>query len=139
MVYRPGRSILRRLQGGFGLTLGVRIEHLWMAVPALVVTWMGLMHPLWLLDFWWHLKVGEIIVNSGEMPRVALFSLTCAGQPFIYHDWLSEVLYSDVPSRRVPAGDRRHDRTSRLGFLPRPFAVQDWRMGATSADTELTL
>jgi hypothetical protein len=78
------------------LSLGLpqlRIEHLWMLLPLLVVAWMGFMHPLRLLDFWWHLKAGEIIVTLGEIPRVDLFSFTRAGQPFVYQNWLTEVLY----------------------------------------------
>jgi len=64
-----------------------------MLVPAVILTCMGFMHPLRLFDFWWHLKVGEVIVTSGEIPRVDLFSFTHAGRPFINHDWLGEVLY----------------------------------------------
>jgi hypothetical protein len=71
----------------------LRIEHLWMLVPVVIVAWMAFMHPLRLLDFWWHLKVGEVILTSGEIPRVDLFSFTRAGSPFIHQNWLGEVLY----------------------------------------------
>lgn len=71
----------------------LRIEHLWMLVPAIVVIWMSFTHPLPKLDLWWHLKVGEVIFTSGEIPRVDLFSFTRAGQPFIHQNWLGEVLY----------------------------------------------
>lgn len=64
-----------------------------MLVPVAVVTWMGFMHPLQRLDFWWHLKMGEVIVTTGQIPRVDLFSFTRAGQPFVYQNWLGEVLY----------------------------------------------
>ncbi|MFQ5342278.1 MAG: hypothetical protein ACE5F6_12100 [Anaerolineae bacterium] len=58
-----------------------------------IVTWMGFMHPLRRLDFWWHLKVGEIIFTSRSIPHTDLFSFTRAGQPFIYQNWLGEVFY----------------------------------------------
>ncbi|MFQ5858042.1 MAG: hypothetical protein ACE5LU_20755 [Anaerolineae bacterium] len=64
-----------------------------MSVPVLLVTWMGFMHPLRKLDFWWHLKVGEIILTSRAIPQVDLFSFTRAGQPFIHQSWLGELLY----------------------------------------------
>jgi hypothetical protein len=80
------RSILLRISR-------LRIDHLWMLVPVVVVVWMGFMHPLRLLDFWWHLKVGEVISTLREIPRVDLFSFTRAGQPFIHQAWLGEVLY----------------------------------------------
>lgn len=71
----------------------LRIEHLWLMVPPLVLIWMSFMHPLRQLDFWWHLKAGELIFTSGDIPRVDLFSFTQAGQPFIHQNWLGEVLY----------------------------------------------
>ncbi|MFQ5858041.1 MAG: hypothetical protein ACE5LU_20750, partial [Anaerolineae bacterium] len=51
------------------------------------------MHPLRKLDFWWHLKMGEVIFTSGEIPRVDLFSSIQAGQPFVHQMWLGEVVY----------------------------------------------
>ncbi|MBC7262373.1 MAG: hypothetical protein H5T63_10200 [Chloroflexi bacterium] len=71
----------------------LRLEHLWIALPAVAVAWMGLMHPLRMLDFWWHLKAGEVIVTTGQIPRVDLFSFTQTGEPFILQNWLGEVLY----------------------------------------------
>ncbi len=71
----------------------LQIKHLWMLAPVAIVTWMGFMHPLRKLDFWWHLKVGEIIFTSRSIPHTDLFSFTRAGQPFTYQNWLGEVLY----------------------------------------------
>ena len=83
-------------RGTKALSLGLprlRVQHLWMLVPVAVVTWMGFMHPLRRLDFWWHLKMGEIIFTSRSIPHSDLFSFTRAGQPFVYQNWLGEVLY----------------------------------------------
>jgi len=71
----------------------LRIEHLWMLLPAVVVAWMGFTRSLQALDFWWHLKMGEVIFTSGGIPRVDLFSFTHAGRAFVYQNWLGEVLY----------------------------------------------
>jgi len=54
---------------------------------------MGFLHPLRRLDFWWHLKVGEIIVLERQIPSTDLFSFTRSGQPFLHQNWLGEVLY----------------------------------------------
>jgi hypothetical protein len=43
-------------------------------------------------DFWWHLRTGQFIVETHSIPRVDVFSFTNAGQPWITHEWLSEVL-----------------------------------------------
>jgi hypothetical protein len=80
------RSLLLRISQ-------LQIEHLWILLPAFLVTWMGFMHPLRRLDFWWHLKVGQVILTSRKIPQVDLFSFTQAGRPFIYQNWLGEVLY----------------------------------------------
>ncbi len=42
-------------------------------------------------DLWWHLKTGEIIWNTHQIPRVDLFSFTAAGHPWTAQEWLSQV------------------------------------------------
>ncbi|MDE3089833.1 MAG: hypothetical protein KGJ80_10685, partial [Chloroflexota bacterium] len=42
-------------------------------------------------DFWWHLRTGQLIVETGAVPHVDVFSFTKAGQPWVAHEWLSEV------------------------------------------------
>ena len=34
------------------------------------------------IDFWWHLKTGELIVASGSIPRADPFSHTALGRPW---------------------------------------------------------
>lgn len=58
-----------------------------------MVVWKGFTQPLSVLDFWWHLKAGEVIVATGSIPRTDLFSFTAAGKPFVHQSWLTEVLY----------------------------------------------
>src|SRR5439155_9014323 len=71
----------------------LRIEHLWLSVPVLLVLWSGFLHRLPLLDFWWHLKTGEVIVTRGALPRTDEFSFTAAGTAVAPHAWLAQVLY----------------------------------------------
>ncbi len=42
-------------------------------------------------DFWWHLKTGELISQTHAIPHTDPFSYTKAGQPWIAHEWLSEL------------------------------------------------
>jgi hypothetical protein len=44
------------------------------------------------IDFWWHLKVGQLIAQTGAVPRTDPFSYTAAGQPWTVHEWLWELI-----------------------------------------------
>jgi len=43
-------------------------------------------------DTWTHVATGEWILAHGAVPRVDPFSFTFAGQPWIAHEWLSDVV-----------------------------------------------
>jgi len=43
------------------------------------------------IDFWWHLRTGQLIAQSHEVPRVDPFSFTAAGRPWVAHEWLWEL------------------------------------------------
>lgn len=42
-------------------------------------------------DFWWHLKVGELIYKTKDIVREDLFSFTSPGAYWIDHSWLAEL------------------------------------------------
>lgn len=43
-------------------------------------------------DYWWHLRTGQLIADTGTVPRVDDFSFTVTGQPWISHEWLTDFL-----------------------------------------------
>ena len=43
-------------------------------------------------DFWWHLRTGQLIVQTHAIPHTDPFSFTKAGQPWVAHEWLSEII-----------------------------------------------
>jgi hypothetical protein len=46
-------------------------------------------------DFWWHLRTGQLIAETGQIPRTDPFSYTMQGQPWIAHEWLTDwILYA---------------------------------------------
>jgi hypothetical protein len=47
-------------------------------------------------DIWWHLKTGEYIAAHKTIPHTDPFSYTRAGQPWIAHEWLSELLLFEL-------------------------------------------
>jgi len=44
------------------------------------------------LDFWWHIKAGQVILETGAIPVKDIFSFTAAGHPYFLQNWLAEVL-----------------------------------------------
>lgn len=43
-------------------------------------------------DFGWHLRTGEYIVTTQNIPHTDFFSYTAEGEPWITHEWFSEVV-----------------------------------------------
>jgi hypothetical protein len=50
-------------------------------------------------DLWWHLRTGQWIVETGHVPHSDPFSFTRAGQPWVSHEWLSEVVFYELWKR----------------------------------------
>jgi hypothetical protein len=42
-------------------------------------------------DLWWHLKSGQYIAEHHNVPHTDPFSYTRAGQPWVAHEWLTEL------------------------------------------------
>jgi len=43
-------------------------------------------------DFWWHLRTGQLIFETHHIPTTDPYSSTVAGNPWIAHEWLSELI-----------------------------------------------
>jgi hypothetical protein len=54
-------------------------------------------------DLWWHLRSGQLIVESGHIPHSDPFSFTRAGHPWISHEWLTEVAFYELWKHGGPA------------------------------------
>jgi tetratricopeptide (TPR) repeat protein len=47
------------------------------------------------LDLWLHMKMGEVIATTGQVPSQDILSVVVAGKPWINHEWLFQtVVYS---------------------------------------------
>ena len=44
------------------------------------------------VDLGWHLRTGQLILETGTIPHSDPYSFTVAGQPWITHEWLSEII-----------------------------------------------
>lgn len=47
-------------------------------------------------DLWWHLRTGQWITENRRIPHSDPFSFTRAGQPWVSHEWLSEVVFYKI-------------------------------------------
>lgn len=59
----------------------------------LITVFVLCLNPIAVTDFWWQAKTGELIVQSGRIPHHDVFSWTARGNPWLVHEWLTEVLF----------------------------------------------
>jgi hypothetical protein len=69
------------------------LHQLWISLPFFLLLLKGFLFPLPLLDFWWHLRMGRVILDTWSIPGIDSFSFTAAGKVFIVQNWLAEVLF----------------------------------------------
>ncbi len=62
------------------------------------------MRPVTDPDVWWHLKTGELIATTHQVPHTDPFSYTRAGQPWVNHEWLSDWLIFSIYKNTGLAG-----------------------------------
>jgi len=58
----------------------ISIEHLWLVLPIFVQIIFGFRKQLNVLDFWWHLKVGDLILETKSLMRVDYDPFTTTAQ-----------------------------------------------------------
>ncbi len=61
-----------------------------------LVIFTGAARPITDPDFWWHLKTGQLVVETGAIPHSDIFSSLHFGKEWIAHEWLSEVVMYSV-------------------------------------------
>lgn len=62
----------------------------------LILLFLGLffmtLRPISDPDFWWHLRTGQLIAQDHLIPHQDPFSFTKLGEPWVAHEWLSELI-----------------------------------------------
>jgi len=69
-----------------------RFAFPWLPVVALVLIWSLSCNPIRDPDFWWHLRTGQVIVETRSIPRQDPFSFSAFGRPWVAHEWLFEAI-----------------------------------------------
>lgn len=73
--------------------LSPSLAHLYGLTPLAVVAALIALAPTDPHDFWWHLRIGQIVTESG-VPRTNMFAWTIpADQPFVYAAWFGDWLF----------------------------------------------
>ena len=70
---------------------GSRAKFLFFCSLAAVVLFAGFF-KIADLDFWWHLKTGQIIWQQKAFQDKEIYSFTAAGRPYVDHEWLFQVI-----------------------------------------------
>ena len=76
------------------LTSHLTLPRLWAAAALVCIfaavsfTWV---YPA---DFRWQLRLGEEVLAGRSIPTTDAYSFTAQGQPFLYQNWLSGVLFA---------------------------------------------
>ncbi|HEX4755877.1 MAG TPA: hypothetical protein VH661_09030 [Candidatus Dormibacteraeota bacterium] len=47
-------------------------------------------------DFWWHLRSGQLILQTGGLLRTDPFTYTVSSHVWTMHEWLTEVLFAEL-------------------------------------------
>jgi len=72
---------------------GISLDILWFLVVLAGFLFIISLFPLPPNDFWWHLKIGELIYNSHTIPTTNMYGWTLpATPPFDYGAWLAQFL-----------------------------------------------
>jgi hypothetical protein len=88
-----------QVDAGAGLSVAHRSENLrlWLPFIFAATAYLTLITKMVRLlrdsDTYWHIVVGQWIIEHHAVPHVDLFSFTMRGSPWITSAWLSEILY----------------------------------------------
>jgi hypothetical protein len=69
-----------------------RVRLALLLTPLLVAIFSQPLRALTDSDYWWHVRTGQMIFETGAVPRVDPYSHTMGGQPWVTHEWLTELL-----------------------------------------------
>lgn len=74
------------------------LNHVWLFAAVALIALRPLLIPIPPHDFWWHMAMGRLIVETGTISTTDSFSYTQFGQPFFNQGWLAQVLMYGIYS-----------------------------------------
>ena len=83
-----------RSEGGRPATGLGRLADAGLVVALLALTFLLGAFPLKDTDFWWHLRTGDLIRQTGEVPRVDTYTFGAEGHRWVDLHWVFQILLS---------------------------------------------
>lgn len=68
-------------------------DFLWLSLALLILLPIAFLLSITPHDYWFYVRIGKDILESGAIPTVDTFSYTYPGRPIFYQPWLSAVLF----------------------------------------------
>jgi hypothetical protein len=68
-------------------------DLLWLSLALLILLPIAFFLSITPHDYWFYVRIGRDILQSGVIPRVDTFSYTYPGRPIFYQPWLSAVIF----------------------------------------------
>jgi hypothetical protein len=69
-------------------------DWLYLGLVLMLILTIAFLLPVDPNDYWWYVRIGQDTLQTGAVPTVDTLSYTQAGQPVIYHSWLSALLFA---------------------------------------------
>ncbi|MCE9645476.1 MAG: hypothetical protein K8S20_05695 [Chloroflexi bacterium] len=67
-------------------------DFLWLGIALFPLLIIAVLLPVQPHDYWWYLRLGRDVLQTGTVPIVDTYSSIQAGQPIVYQSWLSAIL-----------------------------------------------
>ncbi|MEK7608804.1 MAG: hypothetical protein AAB495_04460 [Patescibacteria group bacterium] len=74
----------------------LRLYSSFVFIAALLAVFFLSLNPIDESDVFYHLKTGELIWSTGELPDKDVFSSSAFGAPWVLHEWLAEIVFYGV-------------------------------------------
>jgi hypothetical protein len=74
-------------------TRGLRLRHLWAIVPLAIAWFAGSIDFIEPFDFWWNLKSGQIMTETGQFLGTDVLIWTPVREPYSNPQWGSQLLF----------------------------------------------
>jgi hypothetical protein len=71
---------------------GLTIDRVWALLPVLVPVLVSMMSQMVAIDLAYHVRAGQLFLNTGHIPSVDTFTFSVAGKPWFDQQWGAQAL-----------------------------------------------